>query len=251
LREVFQNREAARETGKRARAKVAAGWTWKHAAAKALTRIQALTKAPALRYQIQADAAVLIDGILVEDLDSLIESLQRHTYASIAAFVRCAVPVEVRGRYPQIEFLGDRDFNSTIQYLRTRVRTSYLAVVTDPIRFSKHWLSQLAGVAQTTGEAAAVIVPAMAEQSSEMEDAEFQKLARTRWRERRGLYHPFEGDFSGCALVGWSCLDPELAVEAVDGRDWLEHLRRRGIPVYTAEDTCIGPAFAERFMHTP
>jgi len=113
LREVFQNREAARETGKRARAKVEAGWTWKDAAAKALTRIQALTKAPALRYQIQADAAVLIDGILVEDLDSLIESLQRHTYASIAAFVRCAVPVEVRGRYPQIEFLGDRDFNST------------------------------------------------------------------------------------------------------------------------------------------
>lgn len=46
---VFNNREAAREAGIRARRKVESGWTWKHAAEKAVTRMEELRALPVFR----------------------------------------------------------------------------------------------------------------------------------------------------------------------------------------------------------
>jgi glycosyltransferase involved in cell wall biosynthesis len=251
LTQVCRNRAAAAETGKRARAKVESGWTWKHAADKAMARLQALRKAPVMRYQTQADAAVLIDGVLEQDLDFVLESLQRHTYAPIAAFVRCSSPsTAIRQRFPQIGFLSDLDFNAALQYVRTRVRTPYLALVTEPIRFSKHWLSQLAGIAQVTGHAEAVVLPVVADQSGDVDDNEFQRVARARWRGHRGSYRTFEDSFPGCALITWSCLSRELDASPDNAKHWLSQLRCQGVPACSAEDTCIGPAPTERLVHT-
>jgi hypothetical protein len=108
----------------------------------------------------------------------------------------------------------------------------------------------MAAIAQATGEEATMVVPAMVDESRGLEDREFQKVARARWRDRRGVFHPLEGNVSGCALVSWKCLSLDLAALPHDGRDWLSQLRRNGVPSYTAEDTCIGSAQAERVLHT-
>jgi len=251
LTRVFQKRDDAVETGKRARAKVEASWTWKGAAAKATARMQVLAKAPTVRHQTRADAAVLIDGVSEQDLDFVIESLQRHTYASVAAFVRCPKgTVSVQEKYPQIAFVSDQDFNSTLQHVRGRVRTPYLAVVTHPLRFSKHWLSQLASVAQSTSQTESIVLPDLLDQCNDVEDNEFQRQARTRWRERRGAYRAFDSVFPGCALVTWKCLSREFDALPRDAKHWLSQLRDQGVPTYHAEDTCVAMKQAERLVHT-
>ena len=56
---VFDNRERAREAGRRARQKVETGWTWGHAADKAVARMEALKALPVVRHRQQVAAASL------------------------------------------------------------------------------------------------------------------------------------------------------------------------------------------------
>src|SRR4030095_7070277 len=65
---VYANRESARETGRRARAKVESGWTWKHAAEKAVRRLQVLKTLPIVRHLKHVDTAVVLDLSDVEKL---------------------------------------------------------------------------------------------------------------------------------------------------------------------------------------
>jgi len=65
--DAFNNRERGREKGRRARAKVEAGWTWKHAAQRVLDRVDALTMpapTPRVKPGVAAAAAKGGDRIL-------------------------------------------------------------------------------------------------------------------------------------------------------------------------------------------
>jgi glycosyltransferase involved in cell wall biosynthesis len=56
---VFDNREGACEAGRRARQKIEKGWTWGHAAEKAVARMEALKALPVVRHRQQVAAAPL------------------------------------------------------------------------------------------------------------------------------------------------------------------------------------------------
>jgi GT2 family glycosyltransferase/glycosyltransferase involved in cell wall biosynthesis len=261
LLRVFNDRVTAREMGQRARAKVEAGWTWKHAAEKANQRIEALRTTPVLRHLKPADAAVLIDGVDADTLESLLESLKAHTYASLSVFVRGRRSAD-RYTVPGVELL-ECDFPAALEHVRTHARTRYLVLITEPVRFSKHWLSQLVGVANSATQTASSVRPdahvvpprAVAVMPSsnlpdchELDEKEFQRQARIRWREKRGGFHRVEKNSEGCVLVTWNCLSLDATRDARDTTDWLSRLQHLGVQTFVAEDTCFGLLNFERVV---
>jgi glycosyltransferase involved in cell wall biosynthesis len=241
LTRVFRNAEEARDVGKRARLKVESGWTWKHAADIAASRIEELRSRPILRHLKPVDAAVWIEGVGDDELADIVESVKRHTYGSVALFARSS-----KASHPEIQPL-DGDFTSALRQIRSQVRAPFTAVVTGNIRFSKHWLSQLADVTRAVGEVSAIVLPSMEiRESSEISDAEFQKMARVRWRERRGTYRRSAEVNPACVLVTSNCLAVDM--EAHNAEDWLTRLQHHGVPAYVAEDTLVACLPMERAM---
>lgn len=246
---IFQNRETSLEVGRRARAKVEAGWTWQHAAERALVRMESIRTSPPLRHMKRADAAVLLDGIFDQDLEAVLDSIRRHTYASLAIFVRRSGDANaVCDQHADVEFLDHVAFPDVLKHIRSRVRAPYFALVTEPIRFSKHWLGQLAEVAGTGGSAGKIIIPSSDIQNvAELDDNEFQRQARRQWRERRGQYRTYEGAGPACALLSWSFLSMQEGVSN-DGKAWLAQLTHCGTATYLSEDTCVGLLQSEKVI---
>jgi len=241
---VYSNRESARETGRRARASVEDGWTWKHAAEKALRRIEALKALPVFRDLKHVDAAILLDLSDVDQLSVVADSIKRNSYASVAIYARArgdaAGLQDFRARHSDVEILEYGDFSSSIATLGRRVRARYLVTVSEPLRFSKNWLRQLVEIGSRDPKPHVVVPYVDPEASAEHEESEFQRLARVRWRKYRGASREIREISGGCALAAWACL-PLCAGEPIhDSRSWLLLLQARGAPVYLAEDTCVG-----------
>ena len=84
----------------------------------------------------------------IKTLEVVLDSIRRHTYASLAIFVRRSGGANaVCDQYADAEFLDDVAFPDALNHIRSRVRAPYFVLVTEPVRFSKHWLGQLAEVA--------------------------------------------------------------------------------------------------------
>jgi hypothetical protein len=251
---VFKERENALKVGERARAKVVEGWTWKHSATRAIERIEALKKVPILRHLRSYDAAALID--LGEDsmaeAGHVIESLKRNSYANLKIYVRAkhvAANLErLRADHPDVQILSNLDFRASIGCIRAQVRAPFLALITEPLRFSKEWLKQLSQVAAKIGSGARIVAPSTnvedsthyVSQDADVDDHSFQRFARTVWRNNRGAYQELREIPSGCVLLSWDCLCIAVEDPATNSRDCVSNLRKQGVRAYWAQDTFVG-----------
>ncbi|HEX4996836.1 MAG TPA: glycosyltransferase, partial [Terriglobia bacterium] len=242
--DLVKRPDCARESGRRARRKVVGAWTWRHAARQAMEGLEALRRRPIGRHLRTVDAAALIDVADDRDIETIVSSLHRSSYANLAIFARTrsrtSAP-ELRLAFPEIEILHDDLFSEAIATIRTTIRAPYLALITQPCVFSRHWLRQLTETPDAEGGDPRIIAPwtewidpgAAAE-------TEFQKRARLSWREKRGARRRVNSIPPGCALVHWTCLDPETAAPQADANEWLEELKTRDVPIVLAEDTWVG-----------
>jgi hypothetical protein len=223
LLRVFHNREVARDTGKRAREKVIDGWTWKHSAEKALERVRVLKRLPPLRHVRTADAAVLIDLQDEAAVSAVTESLKSTSYASLEVFTRSG------------------SFASLLNHVVSSVRAPYLIVVTEPLRFSKHWFNQLSAIARGAGQGPRLIAPRIDNaEPGERDEQDFQRFARMQWRQHRGAYTPSQSVPTGCVLLNWECLTSPCDTSTEDAAAWIAQRVEDGARVFVAEDTWLG-----------
>jgi hypothetical protein len=251
---VFKERENALKVGQRARAKVIEGWTWKHSATKALERIEALMKVPVFRRLRSCDAAVLIDlsADSMVEAGHVIDSLKRNSYANLKIFVRAkdvAANLErLCADHPDVQVLNNLDFRASIPHIRTQVRAPFLALINEPLRFSKEWLKQLSQVAARIGPGARIVAPSTnvensshyVSQDADADDHSFQRFARMMWRNNRGAYQELEEIPSGCVLLSWECLSIAAEDSVTNSWDYVSHLRKQGVRAYWARDTFVG-----------
>jgi len=71
------------------------------------------------------------------------------------------------------------------------------------------------------------------------DDHSFQKFSRALWRSQRSKFQPLASVPAGCAVLSWSCLERDTGPFAL-GQEWLEKLRKSGVPAYWAQDTFVG-----------
>ena len=257
LKHVFCHREEAKQIGVRAREK-AEQWTWQQASKKILQRVQTLSKEPVRRFQQQLDCVVLVelgpklDETYLNSLRAMIQSLQRNSYA------RLKIVLWGRGTFPDLEALATEsselqtmqeiDLPSVLRQIRHQFRAPFLAVVSEPLVFSKQWLGQISDVSRLIGSMAKIIAPSINLQAAEHyvpyeggeDEFSFQKFARGLWRNHRGQYQEVSTLPLGCSVLSWDCLNLEVNGPSPNCSEWLVALREGGARIYWAKDTFVG-----------
>jgi glycosyltransferase involved in cell wall biosynthesis len=256
LRHVSSHREEAKTMGVRARSK-AEQWTWQQASKKILQRVKALSKEPIRRFQQQLDCVVLVEltakleeGYL-NSLRTMIQSLQRNSYA------RLKIVLWGKGTLPDLEALATEstelktmreiDLPSVLRQIRHQFRAPFLAVVSEPLIFSKQWLGQISDAARLIGSAPKMIAPSINLEAADHyvpyeggeDEFSFQKFARRLWRSHRGQYQEVSTLPFGCGVVSWDCLSLEVNGPLQAGSEWLAALQKSGVKAYWAKDTLV------------
>jgi hypothetical protein len=116
------------------------------------------------------------------------------------------------------------------------------------VRFSKHWLKQIADIDATIGSEAKIVVPSsniegshhFVAQEGGADDFSFQRFARGLWRRRRGSYGELDDAPAGCAVLGWKCLSLAGPQPLSNWQHWVARLGQQGIKTYCAQDTYVG-----------
>jgi glycosyltransferase involved in cell wall biosynthesis len=257
MRWVYEHPEEARHTGQKARRKVEEGWTWKHAAEKALLRIEALRKMPIYRHLEKFDMVAVLrfePNPTAHDQAALyaatVDSLQKNSYARMKILIqpRSANPdlVQQLNGINGVEILSEVDFPTDLKQILERFSASYLAVIQSPARFSKQWFGQLALIGGNAPGTSKMLAPSTDKEGSscfvQMDGADdemsFQRFCRQLWRTNRGQSKTSSELPSDVACVSWSCLE-KISPNCTSPHAWYEHLMQHDVKLIQALDTFV------------
>ena len=238
LAHVFRHREEAQEKGRNGRRRAEAAWTWQHAAQRVLDRINHLRQAPVFRSQQKAECVVLVTVPVDAPLEALrltLNSLIQNSYASLKIYLQAVRErrdlKELVGEFPQVTLASGSGMSEVILQIQREVRAPYLALLSTPLRFSKQWLTQIAGIAQQVG-GDLIVAPSIDLEGADHyvryegngDDHSFQKFSRALWRGNRAKFQPLSSVPAGCAVLSWSCME-RVAGQFVSGQQWMEKLQ--------------------------
>jgi glycosyltransferase involved in cell wall biosynthesis len=254
LQHVFRHREEARQKGQLGRLEAQRHWTWKEAASRAVERIQALRHQPIRRFQDEADCAVLLNfqkPVSPERLRATLDSLQRNSYANLKIYLRSNETGQsfgsLAGESSALHWVNGETLSSTLRTIDRQVRAPFLALVSEPLEFSKQWFGQIAAVARQANCETVMIAPSInlrnaahyVEYSEGDDDHSFQKFARSLWRSRRGQVEKLSDPPAGCTVVNWACVRSAVRRSFANADEWLKSLQEEGAPALWAQDTFL------------
>lgn len=232
-------------------------WTWWDASKKILQRVTALSKEPIRRFQQQLDCVVLVevesqpDEAYLNSLRTMTQSIQRNSYAQLAMVLwgreisRGLEPLAVGS--VQTEVWQEADLASVLHRARAQFQAPFLAVVSEPLLFSKQWLGQISAASGQIGPAAKIIAPSInietAEHHVRYEGAEdefsFQRFSRALWRKHRGQHQEISSVPVGCSVLSWDCLSLQPSMSWSSCRSWQVALQQSGTKIYWVKDTYV------------
>ncbi len=255
MRWVFENRESARAIGAKARKKVLQGWTWKHAAAKALQPIEALRAKPIYRLQEKVDTTILIFfeqpfTCNAEYHLKTIDSLLRNSYAKIKIFV--ALSTENRflksslNQAEDLVIFESANFAEAISQIYAGFRAEYLTIITRPTLFSRQWYGQISEVGKKMHGELIILAPVAAE--SELahldsfkraeDELAFQKYARQQWRNHRGQFRQISDNPTSISCLNWKYLE-SLNRKISSPLSWYKSLKGKSVKTIQVLDTLV------------
>jgi len=253
LSHVYRNPQEARRKGTQGRVRAEAAWTWKHAAQRALERMEAMRQRPILRCLQKVDCAILLDfrtSVSPAEIQATLESLDQNSYSSLKVFLRgnARPDAGLAQHFPGLQELAEGSFSKNIEHIRSQVRARFLVVISEPLRFSKQWLGQITSLAQTLKRGPVVLAPSIDIEGVEHhvhydgsdEEYAFQKFSRAMWRSRRGQFQEMAGPPAGCAVMSWECLESRKAESTEAWQEWIRTLQDEGVHIYWAQDTFVG-----------
>ncbi len=260
MRWIYENRESAQAIGAKGREKVLHGWTWKHAAAKALQRIEALRFKPIYRLQEKVDTAILIFfepsyACTAEYYLKTIDSLRRNSYAKIKIFIALSPENhDLKSSINQAEDLiifESANFIEALNRIYAGFKADYLTIITRPTLFSRQWYGQISEVGKKMlGEKiqGELFILAPATVGSELahldsfkkveDELVFQKYARQHWRNHRGQFRQISDNLTSISCLDWDCLE-SINRDYSSPSLWYESLVKKNAKIYQAQDTLV------------
>jgi len=251
LRHVVQNRDEALHKGKEGRRRAEGYWTWKHAADRALERIEAVRRKPIVRFQEKVDGVVLLNfeaSVSFEEARATVESLLRNSYANLKIYLHTNEQFTHLAEFDRdlvVQLVNSASFSSTLATICREALAPYLVIASSPMQFSKHWFPQIRSIAERISSESLVITPSVdlkvaahcVEYSGNSDDRSFQQFARLLWRNYRGQYEQISALPMACAVLTWSCLKNKG--DFLNETEWFESLRGNGTRIFWAKDTFV------------